>query len=175
MTSQSDWTDPDRQAVGASADHTRLFEEYGLTVGRFVDTIRELAGGPIDHIASVANPQRPLWASTGVKNPDYSPILSVAELVAPGTVNTMPEATLDALGELGIDLQEVTDLLEEQGVAEFADRGAPATSRCASVREAASANMSESLSTPVTPAPWRVSPWCGSRSCGASRRARRRR
>ena len=91
-----------------------------------------------------ANPQRPLWASTGVKNPDYPPTLYVTELVAPGTVNTMPEATLEAVAaadpvpgdtitphlddaaevvaELaghGIDLDEVTDLLEEQGVAKF--------------------------------------------------------
>ena len=93
-----------------------------------------------------ANPQRPLWASTGVKNPDYPPTLYVTELVAPGTVNTMPEATLMAvaaapavtgdsitgnldqaeatlagLGEVGIDLDEVTDLLEIQGVAKFED------------------------------------------------------
>jgi transaldolase len=93
-----------------------------------------------------ANPQRPLWASTGVKNPDYAPTFYVTELVAPGTVNTMPEATLDAvaaaapvsddtitrnlddaratvdaLAGLGIDLREVTDLLEEQGVATFAE------------------------------------------------------
>ena len=93
-----------------------------------------------------ANPQRPLWASTGVKNPDYSSTVYVTELVAPGTVNTMPEATLeavaaaaavtgdtitsnldtaratlDALAELGIDLLEVTELLEEQGVTKFAD------------------------------------------------------
>jgi transaldolase len=91
-----------------------------------------------------ANPQRPLWASTGVKDPAYPPTLYVSELVAPGTVNTMPEATLeavaaaapvtgdtitgnlddaratlDALAELGIDLQQVTDQLEVEGVAKF--------------------------------------------------------
>ena len=91
-----------------------------------------------------ANPQRPLWASTGVKNPDYPPTLYVTELVAPGTVNTMPQPTLDALtsaepptadtitGNLdhaahiaaqlagyGIDLDQVTDLLETEGVAKF--------------------------------------------------------
>jgi transaldolase len=91
-----------------------------------------------------ANPQRPLWASTGVKNPDYPPTLYVAELVAPGTVNTMPEATLEAVAHadpvagdtitrnldhardtiakltaLGIDLDQVTDQLETDGVARF--------------------------------------------------------
>ena len=43
-----------------------------------------------------ANLQRPLWASTGVKNPDYSPTLYVSELAGPNTVNTMPEKTIDA-------------------------------------------------------------------------------
>lgn len=91
-----------------------------------------------------ANPQRPLWASTGVKNPDYDPTLYVAELVAPGTVNTMPEATLEAvdaaapvagdtvtgnlddardtaaaLADVDIDRSEVTDTLEVEGVATF--------------------------------------------------------
>jgi transaldolase len=91
-----------------------------------------------------AHPQRPLWASTGVKNPDYSDTLYVTELVAPGTVNTMPEKTLDAvldhgevtgdtvtgqyadagavldqLEDLGISYAEVTDQLEREGVAKF--------------------------------------------------------
>ena len=93
---------------------------------------------------SGAWPQRPLWASTGVKNPDYPDTLYVTELVAPGTVNTMPEATLEAvadhgevrgdtvrpayddaaavlqgLHEVGVDLEAVTHTLEEQGVESF--------------------------------------------------------
>ncbi|SCF82975.1 transaldolase [Streptomyces sp. Ncost-T10-10d] len=48
-----------------------------------------------------ANKQRPLWASTGVKDPAYKDTLYVDELVAPGTVNTMPEATLDATADHG--------------------------------------------------------------------------
>jgi transaldolase len=91
-----------------------------------------------------AHPQRPLWASTGVKNPDYSDTLYVTELVAPGTVNTMPEKTLDAvldhgevtgdtvtgryaeagavldqLEELGISYADVTAQLEREGVDKF--------------------------------------------------------
>jgi transaldolase len=91
-----------------------------------------------------ANPQRPLWASTGVKNPAYPDTLYVTELVAPGTVNTMPGTTLaafadhgevagdtvrgtypaarahlDALERLGIGYQEVTDTLEREGLAKF--------------------------------------------------------
>ncbi|MEU4041014.1 transaldolase [Streptomyces antibioticus] len=91
-----------------------------------------------------AHPQRPLWASTGVKDPAYKDTLYVEELVAPGTVNTMPEATLDAtadhgditgdtvtggyaqaradlaaVADLGISYDEVVTRLEDDGVAKF--------------------------------------------------------
>ncbi len=91
-----------------------------------------------------AHRQRPLWASTGVKNPDYPDTMYVTDLVASGTVNTMPEATLEAvadhatitgdtitanyasahdvlsqIGAVGIDLAEVTELLEVEGVEKF--------------------------------------------------------
>ncbi|MFF4271468.1 transaldolase [Streptomyces sp. NPDC001536] len=91
-----------------------------------------------------ANKQRPLWASTGVKDPAYKPTLYVDELVAPNTVNTMPEATLqateesgeirgnavagtyeqsraeiDAVEKLGISYNEVVQLLEDEGVEKF--------------------------------------------------------
>jgi transaldolase len=91
-----------------------------------------------------ANKQRPLWASTGVKDPSYKDTLYVDELVAPGTVNTMPEATLDATADhgeitgntvtggyaqaradlaaveaLGISYNEVVTQLEDEGVAKF--------------------------------------------------------
>jgi transaldolase len=89
-----------------------------------------------------------LWASTGVKDPAYEDTRYVVELVAPDTVNTMPEATLEAaadharvrpdavrgayddaratldgLSGAGVDLGEVTDLLERQGVASFERAG----------------------------------------------------
>ncbi|WSQ98467.1 transaldolase [Streptomyces sp. NBC_01210] len=92
-----------------------------------------------------ANKQRPLWASTGVKDPAYKDTMYVDELVAPGTVNTMPEATLeatadhgqitgdtvrgtyeqaraelDAIEKLGISYDEVVQLLEDEGVEKFA-------------------------------------------------------
>src|ERR1700760_572401 len=77
--------------------------------------------------ADGARVQRPLWASTGVKNPDYSDTLYVTELVAPNTVNTMPEPTIDAVADHGIvtgdtvtgtasAAQEVFDQLEAIGV-----------------------------------------------------------
>jgi len=92
-----------------------------------------------------ARPQRPLWASTGVKDPDYDDTRYVTELVAPGTVSTMPEATLQAvadharlrgdtvtgsyreakttLAELaaaGIDYDDVVATLEREGAEKFA-------------------------------------------------------
>ncbi|MGC3001366.1 transaldolase [Streptomyces sp. G35A] len=95
---------------------------------------------------SRANKQRPLWASTGVKDPAYRDTRYVEELVAPGTVNTMPEATLRATADhgvirgdtvtggcararadlaaverLGISYDEVVRQLENEGVAAFED------------------------------------------------------
>lgn len=97
-----------------------------------------------DLSAAGANRQRPLWASTGVKNPDYPDTLYVTELVAANTVNTLPEKTLEAvadhgrvrgdtvsgtadeaagvfeqLREAGIDLDDVFAVLEREGVDKF--------------------------------------------------------
>src|SRR5246500_2062827 len=77
--------------------------------------------------ADGARVQRPLWASTGVKNPDYSDTLYVTELVAPNTVNTMPEKTIDAVADHGViagdtvtgragEAQAMFDKLEAVGV-----------------------------------------------------------
>jgi transaldolase len=74
-----------------------------------------------------AREQRPLWASTGVKNPDYSDTMYITELVVPNTVNTMPEKTMDAFADHGEvhgdritamydDAQEVMDRLEALGI-----------------------------------------------------------
>ncbi|WP_422747562.1 transaldolase [Mycobacterium sp. WMMD1722] len=77
--------------------------------------------------AAGARVQRPLWASTGVKNPDYADTLYVTELVAPNTVNTMPEKTIDAVADHGVvtgdtvtgkgsEAQEVFDKLDAIGI-----------------------------------------------------------
>ncbi len=91
-----------------------------------------------------ANPQRPLWASTSTKNPAYRDVMYVEELIAPGVVNTMPEATihayadhgetrgdtvtgfypesqkvLDDLASLGIEYDDVVATLEREGVEKF--------------------------------------------------------
>ncbi|HEX8627987.1 MAG TPA: transaldolase [Catenuloplanes sp.] len=92
-----------------------------------------------------AHPQRPLWASTSTKNPDYRDVIYVEELIAPGVVNTMPEPVihafadhgevrggdtvtgsydaarkvLDDLGKLGVDYDDVVKILETEGVDKF--------------------------------------------------------
>jgi transaldolase len=95
--------------------------------------------------AQGAGTQRPLWASTGVKNPAYPDTLYVSGLVAPDTVNTMPEKTLrayadhgspgrpiqttydeaarvmKAVADAGVDLDDVFRVLEDEGVQKFAD------------------------------------------------------
>jgi transaldolase len=92
-----------------------------------------------------ARPQRPLWASTGTKDPSYSDVLYVEELIDPDVINTMPEATLRAFAdhgnvsptrsadpraaeeilrraqEAGIDLPALTAQLEREGVRSFCD------------------------------------------------------
>jgi transaldolase len=92
-----------------------------------------------------ARPQRALWASTSTKNPDYPDTMYVDELIAPNTVNTLPPHTLEAfldhgtaeqsidqglkeaqgvfpeLLDLGIDIDQITHELEEEGVKSFAD------------------------------------------------------
>jgi transaldolase len=94
--------------------------------------------------AAGARVQRPLWASTSTKNPDYPDTLYVDSLIGPDTVNTMPDGTLSdfedhgalartvdadldgdrrtvaALAELGVDLEDVAVTLEDEGVAAFA-------------------------------------------------------
>jgi transaldolase len=93
-----------------------------------------------------AHPQRPLWASTGTKDPAYSDVHYVEGLIAPGVINTMPEATLRAFadhgevghtgadadargadetlrraGQAGVDLPAITARLEREGVRSFCD------------------------------------------------------
>ena len=94
--------------------------------------------------AAGAKAQRPLWASTGVKDPNYDDTQYVVELVAPHTVNTAPEKTIDAVADhgvvrgntiegsygaasstfsaleaVGVDLKDVFEVLEKEGVDKF--------------------------------------------------------
>jgi transaldolase len=108
--------------------------------------LAKFAGPEWEHLERAgARRQRPLWASTGTKNPEYSDVLYVAELIGPEVVNTMPEKTLRAFadhGEVtrtldanpdeaeriladaraaGVDLAAVTAELEREGVRSFCD------------------------------------------------------
>ena len=115
------------------------YERYEKVFGS--DRWKALAGGRARH------EQRPLWASTGVKDPTYDDTMYVVDLVAPNTVNTMPEATLDAVADhgeirgntiarhlrtrrsrcsttstrIGIDYDDVVEVLEVEGVQKFED------------------------------------------------------
>ena len=112
---------------------------YALSEELFGDDFEAIWGRGV-------RPQRPLWASTSTKNPAYSDVKYVEELVGEGTVNTVPPATLDAFEDhgvvtagavaegapraaaaiaalpgLGIDLDEVCDDLRAKGVTSFVD------------------------------------------------------
>lgn len=79
----------------------------------------ELFSGPRWEVlkAAGARPQRPLWASTGTKNPDYSDVLYVDSLIGPHTVNTMPAKTIQAFLDHGVVKRTVdTDLAQARDV-----------------------------------------------------------
>jgi transaldolase len=110
---------------------------YGRYRDRFSDA------GWLALRAAGARPQRPLWASTGTKDPAYSDVLYVEQLIAPDVINTMPEATLHAFADhgdatqgfgesagveslrraerAGVDLAAITAELEREGVRGFCD------------------------------------------------------
>jgi transaldolase len=123
-----------------------LLIEPPLRVDLAVEGLGDLAAGRVAEVRPVplARPQRPLWASTSTKDPAYPDTRYVVDLVAPGVVNTMPEATLravadhgvvpmdsvrdqydesqevlDRLAALGIDYDDVVTTLEDDGVARF--------------------------------------------------------
>jgi transaldolase len=114
-----------------------------LAYGRY----KEIFAGPRWEAlaASGASTQRCLWASTSTKNPEYRDVMYVEQLIGPETVNTMPKETieafqehgevrptleegldearalLDELAAAGVDYDDVTRVLEEEGVQKFAD------------------------------------------------------
>ena len=136
-------TDEAKAAQGQGRSRQRPPRVRGIRRGvRLGDLRRSPTTGPPDK--AQANKQRPLWASTGVKDPAYRDTLYVVDLVAPHTVNTMPEATLDATADhgeitgntvsgtyeqaradlaaiekLGISYDDVVQVLEDEGVEKF--------------------------------------------------------
>ncbi len=135
---------------------------------RVYTRFKEVFEGPAfaDLVRRGARAQRVLWASTGTKNPAYSDVLYVEELIGPHTVNTMPPATLNAfrdhgvveqrltegleenvrylesLGRVGVDLDVITETLQEEGVQAFADSF---TNLMAALAEKRTALLSEQL------------------------------
>lgn len=135
-------------AIGTPAA-TALLGQAGIANARLAWAAFEevTAGERWQNLAAQgANPQRPLWASTGVKNPDYADDRYVVDLAAPNCVNTMPEKTLDAVRDhgnvhgdtvsgtgpaaqavfdavtaVGVDLDAVFAELESDGVTKFID------------------------------------------------------
>jgi transaldolase len=137
-------------SAGDPAEANRLREYRGkaavANARRMYQDFKEIFGSPRFKALEEkgARPQRPLWASTGTKNPAYSDLLYVETLVAPHTVNTVPPQTYTAildhlepsvtveddleagsellrqLPEAGIDMVHVMQKLEDDGVAQFA-------------------------------------------------------
>ncbi len=141
-------TEVDRRLRESGAEGAeRLTGQAGLANARlahriFTETLDSERWRVLE--AAGAHPQRPLWASTGTKDPSLSDTAYVTGLVAPDTVNTMPEKTLealadhgevtgdtvtggyeeadrvlDAIGHAGVDYNEVVAVLEEEGLEKF--------------------------------------------------------
>ncbi|GAB03528.1 transaldolase [Gordonia amarae] len=138
-----------RLAAIGSPEATELQGKAALANARLAYAAYEdvFSGDRFDAlVAKGGRSQRPLWASTGVKNPDYPDTLYVSELVAPNTVNTMPGKTMDAFADhgwvntssiiglggasqevfdkiaaLGVDFTDVFEVLESEGVSKFED------------------------------------------------------
>jgi transaldolase len=117
------------EASGAT-DASELVGKAGIANARLAyQQFEEVFGGERFQALTRqgAHEQRPLWASTGVKNPDYDDTMYVAELVVPGVVNTMPEKTMDAFADHGevrgdtitpryADARQVMERLESAGI-----------------------------------------------------------
>ena len=142
-------TEVDKRLEAIGTDEAlALRGKAGIANARLAYALFEREFGDVDvaKLPANANAQRPLWASTGVKNPDYPATMYVTELAGPQTVNTMPEKTLDAvlrdggvhgdtltgteavsretfaaLRGVGIDLDDVVAVLEREGVEKFVD------------------------------------------------------
>jgi transaldolase len=136
-------TEVDKRLEDAGASE-ELFGKAGVANARWAyqSYLKVFEGDRFAKLREAGAPvQRPLWASTGVKNPKYSDVMYVDELAGPETVNTMPMATLEAaadhseatgsrvgidpsddlkaLADAGIDLDDVTDKLLSDGVDAF--------------------------------------------------------
>ncbi|MDZ7676474.1 MAG: transaldolase [Acidimicrobiales bacterium] len=140
-------TEVDNRLGAIGTDHalalrgTAAVAQGQVAYGRFLDIFEGLRWDALT--AAGATVQRPLWASTSTKNPDYPDTLYVDQLIGPDTVNTLPDATVDAfddhgtvartvdadldgaraalrsLSATGVDMADVGRVLEVEGVAAF--------------------------------------------------------
>ena len=132
-------------ASGGEQAHfaTRIRGQVAISIAKIAYKIYRIIFESEQFIQLGASPQRLLWASTSTKNPDYSELKYVEELIGPNTVSTIPLKTLEAyrdhgdpqslleanleeasmvlsqLAEAGIDLKEITEKLETDGVDKF--------------------------------------------------------
>jgi len=140
-------TETDRR-LDAIGGHDELKGKLAVANAKLAyQSYKELFSGPEwDELETAgASPQRCLWASTSVKNPDYPDLLYVESLIGPATVNTMPRETVEALldhghvtetletdldgaratfaglADAGVDYDDVVAVLEREGVQKFAD------------------------------------------------------
>ena len=134
--------------LDAIGDHDHLKGRLAIANAKLAyQRYKEIFSGPRWEAlaAKSASPQRCLWASTSTKNPEYRDVMYVEELIGPETVNTMPKETveafqdhgevrptleegldearalLDELAQAGVDYDDVTRVLEDEGVQKFAD------------------------------------------------------
>jgi transaldolase len=139
-------TEVDRRLGGLGGDAATLVGKAAVAQARLAYKLfsEQFSGPRWEALAAQgAHPQRPLWASTSTKNPAYPDLLYVDSLIGPMTVNTMPDATvdaftdhgtvarsidtdvdgaqahLDALAAAGVDMADVARVLEDEGVASF--------------------------------------------------------
>jgi transaldolase len=140
-------TETDKR-LGGIGGHDHLKGRLAIANAKLAyQRYKEIFSGPRwDMLAATgATPQRCLWASTSTKNPEYRDVMYVEELIGPETVNTMPKETIEAfqdhgevrltleegldeaqqllqeLAQAGIDYDDVTRVLEDEGVQKFAD------------------------------------------------------
>jgi len=142
-------TEADKRLEAIGGDALKLRGKLGIANAKLAyEHYQQSFSGPRWAVLAGkgANTQRPLWASTSTKNPDYRDVMYVEELIGPDTVNTMPEETIRAfqdhgkvkgdtvladvedahkllkkLRKAGVDYDDVTETLELEGVQKFAD------------------------------------------------------
>jgi transaldolase len=141
-------TEADKRLDAIGGDATKLKGKLAIANAKlaYQNCLQAFSGPRWEALeAKGANKQRCLWASTSTKNPEYSDVLYVENLIGPDTVNTMPEETIEAfqdhgpveetltkdidaarevfeqLAAVGVDYHDVSDTLEREGVQKFAD------------------------------------------------------